>query len=273
MLYFLYNTIPGRIMLRPLTHPSLSKAAGAFLDTRISKMLVPFFVKSNGIDTSEYDLSDVHSFNDFFRRPLKSGKRTVDMDENSLIAPCDGLLSIYRINGNTVLPVKQSAYTVDELLKSKKLAGQYEDGYCLVYRLCVNHYHRYIYAASGKKTHNRFLPGRLHTVRPVALHSVPVFAENSREYALIRTKKLGTLLQMEVGAMLVGRICNHKLRPCDVVRGEEKGFFEYGGSTIIVLIQKDRVKLDPEYDSFVNSGEEVPVLLGTRIGESSKSLM
>ena len=273
MLRFLYNTIPGRILLRPLTHPAVSKAAGAFLDTSLSKVLICPFVKSSGIDTSEYDLTDIRSFNDFFRRSIKPGMRTVDMDENAMIAPCDGLLSIYKVKGDTVFPVKQSAYTLEELLKSKRLAERYEDGYCFVYRLCVNHYHRYIYAAGGKKSYNRFLPGRLHTVRPVALHSVPVFAENSREYALIKTEKLGTLVQMEVGAMLVGRITNHKLRPCDVLRGEEKGFFEYGGSTIIVLAQKDKVVIDDAFIKCIDSGEELPISLGTRIGKSLKSLM
>lgn len=43
---------------------------------------------------------------------------------------------------------------------------------------------------------------------------------------------------MEVGAMMVGRITNHEAVPGYVTRGEEKGYFEFGGSTIILLTQK-----------------------------------
>lgn len=115
-----------------------------------------------------------------------------------------------RLKKTPVLPVKQSSYTLTSLLRSHKLARHYEGGYCLVFRLCVNHYHRYCYVVPGAKSRNRRIPGVLHTVRPVALASRPVFTENSREYTLIRTDQLGTIVQMEVGAMLVGRIVNHE---------------------------------------------------------------
>ncbi len=273
MLQFLYHTKIGRTLLYPLTAPVVSKAAGAFLDTRCSKVLIRPFVKSGNICLKDYDLSGVTSFNTFFRRPLKVGKRRVEMDAHALIAPCDGLLSVYDITEDTVLPVKQSMYTVTDLLKSGKLAERFNGGYCLVFRLCVDHYHRYIYAASGRKSHNRYIPGRFHTVRPVALRSVPVFTENSREYTLIQTKHLGTLAQMEVGAMLVGRIHNHKLQAGRVSRGEEKGYFEYGGSTIILLVQPGKVCLNETLKETKNSGKEIPVFLGNSIGKSLKSLM
>ena len=112
----------------------------------------------------------------------------IDENPSHMIAPCDGLLSVWKINNKTVLPVKQSHYTLESLLRNKKLAEQYKDGYCFVFRLCVNHYHRYCYTDSGKKSQNVFLPGVLHTVRPIALAQEKVFCENSREYTLIRTQ-------------------------------------------------------------------------------------
>ena len=239
-LKFLYRTIPGRMILKFLTRPSLSNACGRFLDSDLSHFLIQPFVKENGIRVSDYEMDDVRSFNDFFSRKIKEGLRSIDMDEKHLIAPCDGLLSVWKIREDTVLPVKQSNYTISSLLRNPKLAAHYCDGYCLVFRLCVNHYHRYCYVDSGKKSRNVFLPGVLHTVRPIALAQYPVFTENSRAYTLIRTPEFGTVVQMEVGAMLVGRIVNHE-QGAQVIRGAEKGMFQYGGSTIIVLIGKDQV--------------------------------
>ena len=127
----------------------------------------------------------------FFRRKIKAGKRVFDTEPEHLCAPCDGLLSVWNIQKDTVIPVKQSVYTVERLLQDAQLASEYEDGLCLVFRLCVNHYHRYAYVDSGKKGANIFIPGVLHTVRPIALETLPVFTENCREYTVIENPVFG----------------------------------------------------------------------------------
>ena len=269
-LKFLYRTIPGRMILKFLTRPSLSNACGRFLDSDLSHFLIQPFVKENGICVSDYEMDDVRSFNDFFSRKIKEGLRPIDMDEKHLIAPCDGLLSVWKIREDTVLPVKQSNYTVSSLLRNPTLATHYRDGYCLVFRLCVNHYHRYCYVDSGKKSRNVFLPGVLHTVRPIALAQYLVFTENSRAYTLIRTPEFGTVVQMEVGAMLVGRIVNHE-QEAQVTRGAEKGMFQYGGSTIIVLIGKDQVQMREDLLKNAQFGVETAVQMGETIGYAKKN--
>lgn len=269
-LQFLYHTIPGRCVLKVLTRPGISKACGRFLDSDLSHFLIKSFADKNEIDLSEYELDGVRSFNDFFSRRIKAGFRPVDMDEKHLIAPCDGLLSVWKIREDTVLPVKQSNYTISSLLRNPKLAAHYCDGYCLVFRLCVNHYHRYCYVDSGKKSRNVFLPGVLHTVRPIALAQYPVFTENSRAYTLIRTPEFGTVVQMEVGAMLVGRIVNHE-QGAQVIRGAEKGMFQYGGSTIIVLIGKDQVQMREDLLKNAQFGVETTVQMGETIGYAKKN--
>lgn len=267
ILEFLYNTVPGRFLLKPLTSPRLSRICGHFLDSEWSSFLIKPFVKQNEICLSDYEMTDIKSFNDFFSRKIKDGKRPVDGEAEHLIAPCDGLLSVWKIKENTVLPVKQSRYTISSLLRSKKLAKRYKGGCCLVYRLCVNHYHRYCYVDSGEKSKNYFIPGRLHTVRPIALREVPVFTENSREYTVIRTEKFGTVTQMEVGAMLVGRIVNHEGKGI-AIRGKEKGYFQYGGSTIIVLIEPERVHIRKDILQNSALAKEVPVKMGEVIGHA-----
>ena len=269
-LHFLYHTAPGRALLKVLTRPGISRLCGRFLDSGMSRFLIAPFVRHNAIQLSDYDLSDIHSFNDFFSRKIRKGKRCIDFDPRNLIAPCDGLLSVFKITDTTVFPIKQSHYTLQSLLRSKKLASRYRDGYCLVFRLCVDHYHRYCYIDSGKKSKNYRIPGILHTVRPVALRQTPVFCENSREFTLIRTPHFGTVVQMEVGAMLVGRIVNYK--EADVVaRGEEKGMFQYGGSTIIVLLPKDQAVLRSDLLTSSKHGKETTVRMGEVIGYAAKN--
>ena len=269
LLQFLYHTPAGRMILRPLCSRTVSKACGKLLDCRASCLLISPFVRKNKIDVSQFETDRVQSFNDFFCRKIRPDLRPVDLDPSHLIAPCDGLLSVYPIRDGLVLPVKQSVFSMKRLLRDGKLSRRFEGGYCFVFRLCVNHYHRYCYAESGKKSRNRFLPGVLHTVRPVALEEYPVFTENCREYTLIRTERFGTLAQMEVGAMLVGRICNHQTEPAEVLRGREKGCFQYGGSTIILLVQAEKIKAPEKYLKATAAGEETPVQLGQAIGEAA----
>lgn len=269
-LSFLYRTKPGRILLKPLTSRTLSKLTGRFLDSKMSKFLVPGFINNNDLNTAEFEKTEFTSFNDCFSRRLKDGSRIVDTDSDAMIAPCDGLLTVVPITGDTVFPIKQSEYSINTLLRDRKLAKRYENGYALVYRLCVSHYHRYCYVESGRKSRNRFIRGVLHTVRPIALENRPVFIENCREYTCIKTPSFGILTQMEVGAMLVGKINNFQTGKVFVKRGDEKGTFLYGGSTIIVLVEPDKLTVDDHILEASKYGREYPVLYGQRIGQKVK---
>lgn len=270
MLDFLYGTLPGRILLRPLISRPVSQISGAFLDSPVSRVLIDPFVKNHSICLDDYELDGIKNFNDFFCRRIKDGRRQVNNDEDALISPCDSLLSVYSINDETELSVKQSRFSVKRLLRDKKLAGHFTNGYALVFRLCVDHYHRYIYFDSGRKYKNRHINGVYHTVRPVALSHFPVFIENTREYTVMDTENFGRCVQMEVGAMLVGRIVNKAKSSCRVKRGEEKGHFEYGGSTIIVLVPPNRVEFRSDIKGLIDSSEEIPVIMGEKIGHTAQ---
>ena len=265
-LELLYNTIPGRLMLYPLISKPVSDLAGRFLDSSFSRIFIGPFVKVHSIRLNDFELDDIGSFNDFFCRRLKEGKRVIDREPNVLISPCDGLLSTYRIDDDTRLLVKQSRLHVRSLLRDKKLADHFRGGYALVFRLCVDHYHRYVYFDSGSKYEDRHIRGVYHTVQPVALAGYPVFIENTRDYSVIDTESFGRCVQMEVGAMLVGRIVNEVKSHARVLRGEEKGHFEYGGSTVIVLIPKGRAELRDDIKKTIGTAEEIPVLMGEKIG-------
>lgn len=269
-LEFLYNTIPGRTLLRLLISRNLSKLAGKFLSSALSKPIIPGFIKNNNICLDDYickNIGQYRNFNDFFTRQIKSELRPIDMNRDSLIAPCDGRLSVYRVSDGTVIPVKQSMYKISDLLGGNNaLADKFNGGICLVFRLCVDNYHRYCWFDSGTKGEQHFIPGKLHTVRPIALRSVPVFSQNCREYTIIESTNFGTAVQIEVGAMLVGKIENY---PChnQVIRGSEKGKFLYGGSTVILLLEKDCAVLPDNLWKATTEEKEICVKMGEKIGQ------
>lgn len=261
----LYSTLPGRMLLRVLTAPAVSKMAGSFMNSTLSKFVIEPFIKKNKIDMSDYKIENWKCFNQFFTRNLRPGKRPVDMNPVSLISPCDGYLTVYNISDDSSFEIKNTVYSLSELLQNSDLASRYYGGLCLVFRLTPSDYHRYIYPDTGAKLKNTFIPGIFHTVRPVAFKKYPVFKTNSREYTVLGTNNFDDVVFMEVGAMLVGKIVNYHQEHI-FTRGEEKGMFEFGGSTIIMLIKKDIALIDTEIKSASNRGEEYKVKLGQSIG-------
>ena len=261
---FLYHTAPGRAILQVLIRPGVSKALGAFLDTRLSRHLVGPFVRSTGVDLSDYPHRSYRSFNDFFTRTVTEGRRPLDADPAALIAPCDGKLTVYPITADGLFDIKHSVYSVADLLRDEALANAYEGGTCLIFRLTPDDFHRYSFVDDGSVLRSKTLPGVLHTVRPIAFRRYPVFSENAREYAILETANFGTVLQMEVGALFVGRIVNHPL--AEFTRGQEKGKFEFGGSTVILLLQKGAAVIDKELLENTRAGKESVVRLGQKIG-------
>ncbi|MBO4887647.1 MAG: phosphatidylserine decarboxylase [Firmicutes bacterium] len=261
--WFLYRTIPGRMILSILVRPGISRLAGRFLSSRLSKILIPFYVKACHLDLSLCDQTDFQSFNDCFTRHYREDVRPFDPDLSHPVCPCDGLLSAYPIRDGLVLPVKQSAYRIEDLVKDAALAHQYRDGLALVFRLEVTNYHRYFFIDEGRVLNTRAIPGLLHTVRPIALRDIPVFTENARDVTLMETEHFGKVTQIEVGAMMVGKIRNHPVS--EFHRGEEKGCFLFGGSTVILLFEKDRIRIRPELTDATSRGHETPVKAGERL--------
>ncbi len=266
-LRFLYHTVPGRVFLRLLSARWVSRLCGAFLDSPLSKPMIGRFFRKNGIDRADYLPEKYRCFNDCFCRRIRPELRPIDRTPEHLIAPCDGLLSVYRATDDAVLPVKQSLYRLPELLGDTAEAERYRDGWVFVFRLCVSHYHRYCYAEEGNKGPTRFIRGRLHTVRPIALEQVPVFTENCRACTAIETERFGTLAQIEVGAMLVGRIRNLHDGERHVLRGEEKGYFQYGGSTVMLLVERDAIAVPQALLDATAQGAETPVRIGEAVAE------
>ena len=261
----LYETQDGRMLLKVLTMPIISVMAGDLMNSVFSKPLIKPFIRKNNIDTSQYQMRNFRSYNQFFTRKIKPDKRPIDRDPMHLISPCDSKLTVYELNQNSMFHIKGSLYRVSDLLKNDFLARRFVGGYCLIFRLEVDDYHRYCYIDDGTKTGNTFIKGELHTVNPIALGRYNIYKRNSREYTVLHTRHFGDVVQVEVGAMLVGKIRNHH-KEHKFLRGEEKGMFEFGGSTIVMLFERDSIV--PDSDILKNSAEgfETIVKYGEKIG-------
>ncbi len=257
ILRFLYHTVPGRVLLKVVTSPIISKIGGAYMNSIISTRHINKFIEKNNINMDEYHIKKWSSFDSFFTRKIRSKCRPIDRDKDAFISPCDGRLSVYDIKEDTSFEIKGSHYTTERLLGDENRAQDFAGGKALIFRLCVDDYHRYGYPADGHILYLLKIRGKLHTVRPIALEKYPVFIENAREVSLIQTDYFDTIAQVEVGALMIGKIENHKAGG-PVEKGTEKGMFHYGGSTIVILTKKGVLDI-PGHD------EEIKVKYGQRI--------
>ncbi len=251
--------------------PWISRFVGWCLNRRISRYLVDSFVRKNQLNLEDYPDRTYGSFNDFFTRKVIQERRPIDENPEHLIAPCDGKLTAIPIWPGTRFTVKGVSYTLEELLRDEALARQYRGGMFLLFRLTVDDYHRYCYVSDGVPGEIVRVPGVYHTVNPRAASAHPIYRENTREYMCLQTAYFGSILVMEVGALMVGRIKNY--RPGNMVqRGQEKGLFEFGGSTIILLLEKGRVQVDEDVLRNSAAGEETLVKMGEKIGAVQKQI-
>ena len=287
---FLYEKRFGRMILKIATAPWISKTVGWFLNTPLSKPLIGRFIKNNGIDMSEYELSadQFKCFNEFFYRRIRSDARPVAQGDwmssvFPLVSPADSRLSAYPIAEDSVFTVKNTKYSLTSLLRNEQLANEFIGGTCLIFRLTVKDYHRYTVPDNCTVSSDGYhlIPGRLHTVNPIANCHVRTFIENSREYAVLHTEHFGDVIQMEVGALMVGKIVNERndenndensgengsenSSALGFKAGQEKGHFEFGGSTIILLLKENAAAFDKRLFELSAEEKEIHVNYGEKI--------
>ena len=267
-LHFLYETTLGRILLEAMFGRRWYSRLNATLNrSRYSRRKIEPLISHFGIDMRDYPDQTYASYDSFITREIDPSRRPIAADPNALIAVADSKLQAYQISDDGRIPVKQSSYTVSELLRDPDLAAAYRDGVCLVFRLATHDYHRYCFADDGQVIRTRAINGMLHSVQPVAAKRYRPFAENCRQYSVIDTLNFSTLVAVEVGALLVGRIHNYEITACR--RGQEKGYFSLGGSTICLLLKPGAVKIDPDIREYSGKHIETKVRLGEAIGRKA----
>lgn len=261
---FLYNTAFGRVLLKAFFCRGIySKINGAFMKSRLSVRKIRPFIEKYGIDLSLCERTEFNSFDDFFTRRYRF---TTDCTADELIAPCCGRLAAYPITDELTLKIKHSVYTLSELTGGIDVSG-FGEGVCLVYRLAVEDCHRYVFCDNGELIRTEELRGELHTVRPIS-EKYRVFSRNHRVCSLLKTEHFGEMIQIEVGALQIGKITNHAV--IGFSRMDEKGYFGFGGSTIIQLFKSGVIELDDDIRSNSEDGTETLVKTGERVARRIK---
>ena len=258
-LTFLYNNAFGRFILKILINPIISKIGGIYNNSCISKIKINKFIKKNNIDMSEFVIEDYKNFNEFFGRTILEEKRLMSKSKKDFISPADSKLLVYNINKDLKLKIKDSTYTLNELVNNKEDLTSYKNGLCLVFRLAVDDYHHYCFPDSGSLIKRNFINGKLHTVRSVS-KDYEIYKVNQREYSILNTDNFDEMVYIEVGALMVGKIVN--LDKDRFSKGEEKGYFKLGGSTIVILLKENVVKIDK--DILDNSKKDIETIVRYR---------
>lgn len=262
----LYGTAPGRAALKVLTKPAVSQIAGFMLEHPLSTVAIPPFVLKKHIKMDDFAQEKFRSFNAFFTRPVKPAARPIDKTPEVLISPCDAKLTVVPITPEMSFTVKGAEYSLASFLGCKRLAEKYSGGQVLIFRLTPDDYHRYCYPDACEIGNTRQIAGVLNTVNPIAAaHDVKVYHQNTRTITMLHTENFGAMLMVEVGAMLVGKIVNHP-HGSRVARGIEKGYFEFGGSTIVMVLEKGVAEIDAQILENSANGAETIVRYGSGIG-------
>ena len=264
-LNFFYDCFLGRLFIRIAISKWVTNLIGAYMNSKYSIKRIDSFVEKNNINKHEYENKKYVSYNDFFTRKVIESKRPICANKDALIAPCDSKILAYTINKDLTLKIKDSYYSIDTLVDNK-IMKEYSGGYALVFRLSTDNYHRYCYIDSGSKGKNIYIKGVFHTVQPISLKHYNFFKTNSREYTILNTNNFGKVIDIDIGALGVGRIKNHH-EEYTFYKGEEKGYFEFGGSTIVLLFKKDTIILDDDITNNSKEGIETIVKYGEKIGK------
>jgi phosphatidylserine decarboxylase len=268
-LSFLYRSLAGKVVKPILTRQFVSRNYGRYVKSRRSVSMIKSFIRQYNIDVSELrrPLDSFTSLNDFFIRELKPEARPVDAHPAHLISPADARLFIFDLDKQDSLPVKGYWYSLKKFTSGSNLTQAYSNGWCFVYRLAPCDYHRFCYIDKGHQEIVRRIKGKLNSVNPIAMtRTKSLLAKNYRELTILHTENFGTALHFEVGALMVGKVILHHREEYAFSKGEEKGWFEFGGSTIVQLFKKDSVKPDSDILGYSENGIETLVKMGEKVG-------
>jgi len=265
-LHWLYNNPVGEVSLETIVKRKfLSDWYGNKMDSPESADKIASFVEEYNIDLSIAKKQEFTSFNDFFYRELKDGVRPFNLDSNIVCSPADGKLLVYTNIGDQDFIVKGYKLNLNEFLQNDKLAEKYKDGTLIIVRLCPTDYHRYHFPLAGEIQKDVSISGDLYSVSPIAIKKkIEIFCMNKRSYLQVSNQYIGDYIIAEVGATMVGSIIR-TYADKKVEKGEEMGYFKFGGSTIVLLFEKGEIIVDNDLIENTLKGIETEVKVGERI--------
>lgn len=264
-LKFAYETALGRTLWPVLFGSRLVSALmGAYYDSPKSKKAIASLASIPGclVEEAEKPLGEYGSFNEFFTRRLKAGARAVG---GGLVSPADGRLMLYLgADADSPFPLKGASKSLRTVFGADAPSGKYD---IAVIRLAPVDYHRFHFPCDSKlEGEIKVIPGKYHSVNPIALVKYPdVYADNERQIAKL-SAAFGEYYLVDVGAFGVGTI-RQTFSGREFKKGEEKGLFKFGGSTVIFIAKAGTIKFDEDIVKNSARGLESRVLCGEKIGE------
>ncbi|WJX21989.1 phosphatidylserine decarboxylase [Trifolium repens] len=260
---------------------NISEKQGAKMDSLESAADIPKFVESykGQINLAEvkYPLEHFKTFNEFFIRELKPGSRPIASAEHDNIAVCGAdcrLMAFKSVDDSSRFWIKGRKFSVQGLLGKEMCSSAFADGTLVIFRLAPQDYHRFHLPVSGTIEQFVNIPGCLFTVNPIAVNSkyCNVFTENKRVVSIISTVDFGKVAFVAIGATMVGSINFTKKKGDYVKKGDEFGYFSFGGSTVICVFEKDSIAIDEDLLSNSTRSLETLVTVGMRLGVSTRKL-
>lgn len=268
-----YGGTAGKFSLELLVkRPFLSRLYGWQMTRRSSgRHVIPFIVEYD-LDVDEFAKSafSFNTFNEFFYRALKPTARPIAAGERVAVLPADGRhLALQNVDAADAVYAKGQKFSLREFLGDEALAAEFAGGSMLISRLCPVDYHRFHFPVSGMPSEARLINGWLYSVSPIALRrNLNYLWENKRMITLVDSPQFGRVAICEIGATMVGSIMQSYLPGRAVEKGAEKGLFKFGGSCVITLFQKDRIRFDADLIEQSANQLEVYAKMGERLGEA-----
>lgn len=275
---FIYNNALGKAFSPIVASKLVSQLYGSYQDLPISGGKVPSFVEKFAIDLSIYKAGSVDSdkkensyktFNEFFIRQFNDEQRPFIEDKNKMPAFSEArYFGHSEINADIKVPVKGQLLKAKDLLGDSKWSDAFAGGPLIIARLCPVDYHRYHYPLSGETLDSFPIKGEYHSVNPLALKAKPeIFIKNERRASILNTERFGKLAYIEVGAAMVGKIIQSHNEATPHQRGDEKGYFLFGGSTVILLGEKGKWRPSQDIIENTQKGIETYLHIGTEVAE------
>lgn len=269
MLPLLYNNKIGSLARYILTQPIFSYTAGWYCDTHISTIHIKPFIKLYNIDMHEalLPVSEYKTFNDFFTRKLKAEVRPIDTHPLALISPADGTVFVKEnIHIKDEFPIKGRSFDLGLCLQNAKLAAEFEGGTLILIRLAPWDYHRFHFPCDALVSAPEKINGRYESVHPLVYKSIQPLEHNERTLIKLKSPLFGDILYIPVGALFVGSIITTYTPTESYAKGDELGYFAFGGSTIILVFKKNAIQLDHKLLDNSRSDLETPIKMGQPIG-------
>jgi len=253
-----------------IKNPLFSNIYGFIQKQSFTTSKIRNFINEFHVDETEFEqpVSAFRSFNDFFIRKLKPEARPIAQGENRAIIPADGRYYFYQNLANTPgFIVKNEKFSLEALLQDQQLAQEYQAGSMVLARLCPSDYHRFHFPCDCVPGQPRRVNGYLYSVNPMAVkQNIRIFTENKRVITVLKSREFGDILYIEIGATNVGTIKETFLPHQPYAKGDEKGYFEFGGSALILLFKEGAIQFDNDLMDATNRGVEIRCLLGQSLG-------